>query len=124
MRLQNLSPELRSQVETMRWDRIIEKHEGPEDWKYLLKDDYVEFLHVDGFEVLLPVDKGKHANVKVLRCIVSKDGNTLTIFLEDTTYETGIFAGYLAVCERLPDQEWFIAIVYHECWVNRLESTP
>lgn len=122
MRLQNIPPELRSRVARFRWDRIIEKHEGPEDWSYLLEDDYVDFLHVDGFDVLLPVDKEKHTNINIDRCVVSNNGNTLTIFLTDTSYETGIFAGYLAVCERVPEQEWFIAIVYHECWVSRLEE--
>ncbi len=39
----------------------------------------------------------------------------MTIFLEDTTYETGIFAGYLAVCEKVPRQDWFIAIANHKC---------
>lgn len=57
MRLQDISSELRSRVAKFRWDRIIEKHEGPEDWEYLIEDDYVDFLHVDEFNVLLPVDK-------------------------------------------------------------------
>lgn len=69
MRLQNISSELRLRVATFRWDRIIEKHEGPEDWSYLLEDDYVDFLHVDGFDVLLPVDKEKHSNINVERCV-------------------------------------------------------
>ena len=122
MKIQSIPPEVRSRVANFRWDRIIEKHEGPMDWTYLLKDEDVDFLHVGGFDVLLPVDKTKHANITIDRCIVSNDGNTLTIFLEDTTYETGMFAGYLAVCERVPEQNWFIAIVYHECWVSRLEA--
>jgi hypothetical protein len=122
MRLQSIPPDVRSRVAKFRWDRIIEKHEGPQDWGYLLKDDYVDFLRVDGFDVLLPVDKEKHANITIDRCIVSNDGKTLTIFLEDTTYETAMFAGYLAVCEKVPEHDWFIAIVYHECWVSRLET--
>lgn len=64
----------------------------------------------------------KHVNIKIDLCVISKDGNTLTIFLKDTSFETGMFAGYLAVCEKVPEQEWFIAIVYHECWVHRLEA--
>ena len=122
MRLQSLPPDVRERLAKLRWDRIIEKHEGPEDWSYLLKDDYVDFLQIDGFNVLLPVFKDKHTNVTVDRCIVSNDGKTLTIFLRDTTYETGMLAGYLAVCERVPEQDWFVAIVYHECWISRLEA--
>ena len=126
MKLQDLSPDIRSHVARFRWDRIIEKHEGPEDWTYDLKDDEVEFLSIEGFDVLLPIDKRNHANVSIDRCIDSKDGKTLTIFLHDRTCnvdgEMDMFAGRLAVCERVPEHDWFIAIVYHECWVNRLES--
>lgn len=124
MKLQDIPPRLRSRVANYRWDRIIEKHEGPEDWTYDLKDDYVEFLNIDGFDVLLPIDKRNHANVTIDRCIPSKDGKTLTIFLHDRSYDEGddMFAGRLAVCERVPEQDWFIAIVYHECWINRLEA--
>jgi hypothetical protein len=34
MRLADLSPERRAWLATARWDRIIEKHEGPEDWRW------------------------------------------------------------------------------------------
>ena len=124
MRLQDIPPEVRTRVAKFRWDRIIEKHEGPEDWSYDLKDDYVEFLTIDGFDVLLPIDKQNHANVTIDRCIESKDGKTLTIFLHDRTYDMGMdmLAGRLAVCERVPEQDWFIAIVYHDCWISRLEA--
>lgn len=116
MRLQDISPELRSRVSKFRWDRIIEKHEGPWDWKYDLKDDYVEFMRIGGFDVLLPVDKENHKNITIDRCIESRDGKTLTIFLHDRTYDPGMdmLTGYLAVCEKVPEQHWFIAIVYHE----------
>ena len=89
MRLQSIPQEVRSRAVNFRWDRIIEKHEGPEDWKYLLKDDYVDFLRVAGFDVLLPIDKEKHANITIDRCIASDDGKTLTIFLQDTTTKQG-----------------------------------
>ena len=122
MKFQDIENEVRSNVARFGWDRIIEKHEGPENWAYLVKDNFVEFLRVDGFDVLLPIDKSRHANVRIDRCVVSRDAKTLTLFLQDTTYDTGIFAGYLAVCERVPEQDWYIAIVYHECWINQLEA--
>jgi hypothetical protein len=122
MKLEEVPPNMLAKMAKFHWDRIIEKHEGPEDWDYLLKDDYVEFLNVDGFEVLLPIGRENHKNINITRCIASNEGNTLTIFLEDTTFDTGMFAGYLAVCEKIPEQPWFIAIVYHECWVSRLEA--
>jgi hypothetical protein len=126
MKLQDLSPDRRSRIAKLRWDRILEKHEGPWDWQYRLKEESVEFLRIDGFDVLLPVDKEYHPNITFDRCIESKDGKTLTIFLHDRTYDTDrdmdMLAGRIAVCEKVPEQNWFIAILYHECWINRLES--
>ena len=124
MKLENLSPEFRSRLAKCRWDRIIEKHEGPEDWRYRLREEWVEFMRIEEFDVLLPVDKENHPNITIDRCVEAKDGNTLTIFLHDRTYDTGMdmFAGRLAVCEKVPDENWFITIVYHECWINRLAA--
>lgn len=67
--------------------------------------------------MLLPVDRKQHANITIRRSIFSADGQTLTLFLTDTTYFGGddlIFAGYLAVCDKLPGEEFFLAIIYHE----------
>ncbi len=122
MKLEEVEPEQIKRAAKYRWDRIIEKHEGPWEWDYLLNANLVEFLNVNGFEVLLPIDKEHHPNITITRCVVSADEQTLTIFLQDTTYDTGIFAGYLAVCEKVPGQEWYIAILYHECWVHQLEE--
>jgi hypothetical protein len=124
MQLKDLSPGLRSRVAKFRWDGIIEKHEGPVNWKYDLIDDCVDFLDIDGFDVLLPIDKENHRHITIDRCIPSKDGKTLTIFLQDTTYDADLLAGRLAICEKVPEENWFIAIVYHECWISRLESLP
>lgn len=126
MKLIDVSSEVLSTAANYRWDRIIKKHEGPEDWQYRLKEGWVEFLKIDGFDVLLPVDKENHPNLTIDRCIVSADGKTLTIFLHDRTYNNDpdwdMFSGRLAVCEKVPEQEWFIAIVYHECWVAKLTA--
>jgi hypothetical protein len=126
MRLKDIPAEFLSQVAKYRWDRIIEKHEGPWDWKYDLADDYLEFMNIGGYDVLLPIGKENHANVTVDRCIPSADSKILTIFLHDRTYDKDpdwdMFAGRLAVCERIPEQDWYIAIVYHECWISELNS--
>lgn len=122
MRLDDLSPEVSVYLENCRWDRIIEKHEGPWDWRYLVNDRYAEFLSVDDFDVLLPIEKSHHPNITIERCIPSSDFQTLTIFLRDTTFDSGMFAGYIAVCEQFPGEDWYIAILYHECWVHKLEA--
>jgi len=117
MKLADLSAETRRRIGALRFDRIIEKHEGPWDWKRRIEDGYVEFLTVDGYEVLLPIGKENHENISIVRCIVSDDRNVLTLFLTDTTYFSGMDAGFLAVCEKVPGEEWYIALVYHEWFV-------
>ena len=77
---------------------------------------------MEGFDVLLPLEKDHHSNITFTQCIASANAQTLTIFLQDTTYGTGLFAGYMAVCEKVPDQKWYIAILYRECWVDNLQK--
>ena len=37
MNLAELSPQTVDRIKAYRWDRIIEKHEGPETWESVLK---------------------------------------------------------------------------------------
>jgi len=117
MRLADLSPETRQEVAKRRFDRIIEKHEGPWSWEYWLRDDKVEFLRVGDFDILLPIEKEDHKNITTLRCVVGDNGQVLTIFLKDTTYDSGIFAGRIVVCERIVDEQWYLATLYHEWFI-------
>jgi len=115
MRIAELSPSTRAQLEKSHYDSIVEKHEGPFSWEGIL-DEY-EFLRLGDFDVLLPIEKAHHANVQILRVIPSADGQTLTIFLKDTTFSQGeddFFSGFLAVCDCFPDENFYVAIVYHE----------
>ena len=114
IQLADLSQDVLARAREMRWDRIIEKHEGPWTWAPWIDNFDVEFMNIGGYDVLLPVEKENHPNITILRLIVSEDHNTLTIFLKDTTYYEGMFAGFLAVCDRFPGENWYIAIVYHE----------
>lgn len=124
MKLSDLSQETIEKIKSVRWDRIIEKHEGPEDWESVLRWYEPEFLMVEGHAVLLPVEKSHHANITILRTIASLDGNSLTIFFKDTTYygDDPFSAGYMAVCDRVPDEGFFLAILYHEWFI--IERSP
>jgi hypothetical protein len=117
MRIEELSPDQLAKVKRYLYDRIVEKHEGPWDWAGTIRSGEVEFLAVAGYTVLLPVERTHHSNITILRCIPSADGEVLTVFLQDTTYFSGIDAGFLAVCERVPGECWFIATVYHEWFI-------
>ena len=118
MKLENLSPETIDKIKLVRWDRIIEKHEGPEDWESVLRYFEPEFIEIEGRWVLLPVEKSHHANITILRLIWSADGNSITIFLKDTTYDDdSFFSGFMAVCDRVKNENFFLAILYHEWFV-------
>jgi len=117
-----LSEEALNKIRAYDYDCIIEKHEGPEDWAATLTTYNPEFLLIAGLSVLLPFDRKRHPNVTILRSIVSRDGDSLTVFLKDTTLypdpEDELFcAGRMAVCDRVLGEEFFLAVVFHEWFV-------
>jgi hypothetical protein len=119
MNLESLSPDVLEKIKSYRWDDIIEKHEGPFNYGSFSRFSKPEFMRLDDFHVLLPVDREHHANISVLRCIQSADSNTLTIFLKDSTYVSSAAneffeAGYVAVCDKFPGENFYITILYHE----------
>lgn len=125
MRFSDLSTNALDKIKTYRWDRFIEKHEGPETWASVLKYRQPEFMDTDGYQVLLPVDQEQHANITVLRSIVSQDEQSLTLFLKDTTYfeESDdpqmemFYAGFVAICDKVPGEAFYLAIFYHEWYI-------
>ena len=115
-RVRDIPEDVRQRLAKVLFDRIIEKHEGPFEWSWWLNE--AEFLDVDGRSVLLPVPREDHANIELVRSVLSGDEEMLTLFLKDTTFETeAIFAGRLAVCERFPGTSFYVAMVYHEWFV-------
>ncbi len=116
--LSSLSPEALEKIKRLRYDRIIEKHEGPEDWDATLQWADPEFLELAGHDVLLPVGREHHPNITVLRCIEGDGGTVLTLFLRDTTYgQEWHDSGFLAVSEKVPGEEFYLASVYHEWFI-------
>jgi len=123
MTLAELSPAALKKIEGLKWDRIIEKHEGPESWKSTLRFSDPEFMSIRKLDVLLPVSRDQHNNITTLRCIPSEDGNVLTLFLKDTTFvadpkEEWWQAGFLAICERPLRESFYVATVYHEWFIT------
>ncbi len=91
----------------------------PYDWGDVLDYYDPEFMEINGHSVLLPVGKENHPNITLVRCIVSKNGHSLTLFLKDTTLIDDpacefFQAGFVAICDKLPGQDFFVAILYHE----------
>ena len=118
MRLSDLPAVTVEKIRSRRYDRIVEKHEGPERWTDVLDYYEPELLTIGPHAVLLPIDRERHPNVTVLRHMLADDGNSLICFLKDTTYGTDWFdSGFLAICDKLPGEELFVAIVYHEWFI-------
>ncbi|MEG4291382.1 hypothetical protein Q5692_09370 [Microcoleus sp. C2C3] len=68
--------------------------------------------------MLLPVEASRHQNITILRTIWSADGNSLTLFLKDTTFDDDMFvSGYMAVCDRPKGEVFFLAVLYHEWFI-------
>jgi len=114
VKIADLSPEVADKLENCLYDQLINKHEGPETWGTL--EDY-EFLKIDGLDVLLPIEKQHHSSITFVKIIFSEDKRTLTLFLRDTTYETGLFSERVAVCSKFEAENFLIAVLYHECFI-------
>lgn len=122
MKLSDLPPQVIERIKSYRYDRILEKHEGPERWAAALEYLRPELMVISGYNVLLPIPLESHPNIEVLRCIVGDNGQFLTLFLKDTTHITSaddelFFAGRVAVCDRFEGEEFFLAIIYHEWFI-------
>ena len=119
MKLADMSAAARDRIKRLRYDSILEKHQGPEKWSAALEYEQPDFLDVEGRAVLLPVPDAVHPNITVLRAIEGDQGRSLTLFLKDTTRvpdpsQEAFFAGFLAICDKIDGEEFFIAIVHHD----------
>jgi hypothetical protein len=125
MHLSDLSAAALAKIKAYRWDRFIEKHEGPETWASVLKYYEPDFIPINGYQVLLPVPQAQHPNITILRCIVSRDEQALTLFLQDTTYLDDsddprlakFYTGFVAICDKVPGEDFYLTIFYHEWYI-------
>lgn len=123
MKLSDLSPETIEKIKTIRYDQILEKHEGPWKWESEFQYGSPEIMRIENQNVLLPLEEKQHRNITILRVIVSEDSKTLVIFLKDTTYYNDPFAsGYIAICEKFPGEDFYVATVYHEWFILENDS--
>jgi hypothetical protein len=120
IQIKDLPKDTIEKIKSYRYDRIYEKHEGPEQWHYMIDD--VEFIEIAGKPVLLPIEQEHHANITILRTIIDKEEKTITVFFKDTTYvddpeNEWFMAGFVAICDKVPGEEFYIAILYHEWFI-------
>jgi hypothetical protein len=55
-------------------------------------------------------------NLRGLRSIGG--GEMVGLELEDTTFDSDIFAGRVAICERMPGEGWYLTTFYHEWYIT------
>jgi hypothetical protein len=127
MKFAGISAATLQRIGLVKWDGIFEKHEGPYDWNWIFRTveegEEIEFLTIDDRPVLLPIYPEHYANVEILRTVWSADRNSVTIFLMDTTYhQVSDQIGYLAICEKVVGEEFWLATIYHEWYV--IEPDP
>jgi len=130
--LADLPPDVIDQIIPCSYDRLIEVHESgsPLIWRKsdLDKEYAPDLLDFEGYHVLLPVGKHNNRYIKSLRCIVGDGGDYLTIFLCDSYLHVNYPKNYpdpegwylerVAICERVPGQDVYVTILYHQCSVN------
>ncbi len=141
MSIKDLSPAIVAALKAKRYDRIVEKHEGPASWDWQLPDDeepievmknslqhlpgfddsethYAEFMPIGGVDVLLPVGSNHHQNMTILHYFFSENRQKIVLYIKDTTYDDGIFgAGFVAICDKYLNESFYIATFYHEWFI-------
>ncbi|MCA1598157.1 MAG: hypothetical protein LC769_03905 [Chloroflexi bacterium] len=130
MKLADLSPARRAWLRDCLYDSLIEKHEGPWGWGGYLLDsaDHAEFLVLGGHEVLLPIPADHNPYITALHSVADADGQFVTLWLKDmylgsrypsySEKDAWGWAGRLAVCQRAPGTDWFVAVFYHEMYLR------
>ena len=145
MKVKELSPTTLATLKNKRYDRIVEKHEGPETWDWQLPrskeriqklkevyqdshhdfsmDNHAEFIQLAGVDILLPIGSNHHANLTFLHYFFSEDRQKIVLYIKDTTYEDDAFgAGFVAICEKYLNEPFYIATLYHEWYIIDYDS--
>ena len=105
----------------MVWRHFVALPEEPPPYSEATEDDLADFLNVNGFDLLLPVPRTHHPNIRIIRLIPSADRQTLTLFLHDSFHESwftdswGARYGFLAVADHYQkyDCDFYLASYYH-----------
>lgn len=129
----DLSPAVRQQLAVYSVDTLYEKHEGM-PWDIQLH--YSSFFEFDGYTILLPVPEKHRPQITLYWLSAGKDGQVVTLYLEDTTYWTEKdeadpemqflkprYTNFLAICEKVPGQDFYITVLYHHGIISRYPGT-
>ncbi len=114
MKLAELSPEVRDKIKSHSWNKTVGAHATGDPWGFMLDYYRLEIADIEGYQVLLPMQKERFASQTIQRCIPSADGNTLTLFFQDLSYGDDGEPLFLAICDKLPDEDLFLTTALYE----------
>jgi hypothetical protein len=105
----------------MAWRHFIALPEEPPSYYQKTEEDLADFLTFDGFDILLPVPRTHHPQIRLIRLIPSADQQVLTLFLHDSFSDDwfkdqwGARYGFLAVADRYQKFgcDFYLASYYH-----------
>jgi hypothetical protein len=107
-----------SRIKELSYDHFDEGKHETGSWEYAI--DEAEFIVIANRNVLLPIDKKHHKNLTILRDILSADKNSITVFFNNSTYEAE--DGYIAFCDKVPGQNYYIATLLHGCFLFLIKN--
>jgi hypothetical protein len=134
LKIENLSKATKDKIGKIRWDRFIEKHEGPFAWEGEFRtelspemrkhfDNYdpvaetPQFIEIGSYDVLLPLGRKHLPDITILDHFFSQDLKRLVIYLTDTTYHEDDLFGYVAICDLISPENFYLTTFYHE-WLK------
>jgi hypothetical protein len=103
------------------WQHFVRLPDPPSPYYESTEADLADFLTFDDFEVLLPVSRSHHPDIKLIRLIPCVEHQTLTLFLHDSFHdsffqkERDARYGFLAVADRYQKFgcDFYLASYYH-----------
>jgi hypothetical protein len=112
----------------MQWShflRLREPYPGERDEDRPSEAHLAEFMTLEGYDVLLPVERQQHPHINLIRLMPSVDGQTLTIFLHNAFHRKYMGEkwvpryGFLAVADRYRRFrcDFYLASYYHFCYL-------
>ena len=110
----DLPPEVLKKIKKLAYDQFLEKHELY-DYEYLINhhlNDLV-FIEAAGYYVLTPHSGSDYERITFHRCNVSKNEHMIILFYTLDTND-GATVHLFAICERVPNEDIFVALVVHE----------
>jgi len=114
MKLSELSEEVREKIKSHSWEKIVGTPESSNPWGFVLDFENPEILDIEGYHVLLPMQKERFSTQTIRRCIPSADGNTLILSFQDLSYGDNSEPLFLAICDKLPGEELFLTTTLYE----------